>query len=84
MNPILRNCLGRAFALACSLSFTVASLQAQTLSSPVAGARTPGQGRVNVKMYQSGSGFPEIWPGRWESGVFTAQEAAPRHPRAAR
>jgi hypothetical protein len=41
MNPILRNCLGRAFALACSLSFTVASLQAQTLSSPVAGGAKP-------------------------------------------
>ena len=41
MNPILRNCLGRAFALACGLSFTVASLQAQTLSSPVAGGAKP-------------------------------------------
>ena len=47
MNHILRNCLGRAFALACGLSLTAAGLQAQTLTSPVAGgaksaAATPG------------------------------------------
>lgn len=38
---ILRNRLGRACALACGLSITAAGLQAQTLSSPVAGGAKP-------------------------------------------
>lgn len=40
MNPILRNCLSHAL-LACGLSLTAVALQAQTLSSPVAGGAKP-------------------------------------------
>ena len=40
MNPILRNCLNHT-AVACGLFATAVSLQAQTLSSPVAGGAKP-------------------------------------------
>jgi uncharacterized protein len=41
MNPILRNRLGHTCALALGLSVMAAGLQAQTLSSPVAGGAKP-------------------------------------------
>jgi hypothetical protein len=41
MHHILRHCLSRAAALACGLSITTVGLQAQTLSSPVAGSAKP-------------------------------------------
>ena len=41
MHHILRHCLSHAAALACGLSVTAAGLQAQTLSSPVAGGAKP-------------------------------------------
>lgn len=41
MTHIFRQCLSHAAALACGLSITAAGLQAQTLSSPVAGGAKP-------------------------------------------
>ena len=41
MQHILRHCLSRAAALACGLSISAVGLQAQTLSSPVAGGAKP-------------------------------------------
>ena len=41
MHSILRHCLSHAAVLVCGLAVTVAGLQAQTLSSPVAGGAKP-------------------------------------------